>query len=121
MAPKRGESGEFAETISLDDVLGVFDRVEGPVVTSGDVADTLGCTTETARRKLKVLREQGVVDSRLAGRTTLWWRTDDARDEAPAAPLERITGLLTDEEADRAEADQREWRESFEREIGGER
>lgn len=119
MARKRGETGEFVEAITLDDVRGVFESVEGPIVTSGDIADALDCTTQTARRKLKQLREQGVVGSRLAGRTTVWWLTDEAS-EAPASPLKQITGLLTDEEADRAEARQREWRESFEAEISGE-
>jgi len=45
---------------------------------------------------------------------------DDGETAASASPLTEITGLLTDEEADRAEAKQREWRKDFETEIGGE-
>ena len=48
-----------------DRVLAVFDAVEGPVVTSGDVADKLDCTTEAPRRTLEQLREEG--PSRAAG------------------------------------------------------
>ena len=121
MARKRSQGGKFAEAVTLDDVLGVFERVEGPVVTSSDVADALDCTTETARRKLKQLRDEGLVDSRMAGRTTVWWLTDAAADErAPAVVLEGITGILDDEEADRFDERTHTFREEFDREIMGE-
>ena len=118
MARNRSAGGEFAEAVTLDDVLGIFERVEGPVVTSGDVADRLGCTTQTARRKLKQLRDEGQVGSRLAGRTTVWWLTDAAGEErAPASALEGITGLLDSEEADRSDERTAAFREEFDREI----
>lgn len=121
MARKRGASGEFAEAVTLDDVRGVFERVEGPIATSADVADALNCTTQTARRKLKQLRDEGVVASRLAGRTTVWWLTDAAGEQrAPAAALEGITGLLDDGQADRFDERTRAFREDFDREIMGE-
>lgn len=62
MSREREDSGQYAETVTLDDVLGVFETVEGPVVTSGDVAETLDCSRETARRKLR----------KTAGRV-VWW------------------------------------------------
>jgi len=74
---ERSESGQFVETVTLEGVLGVFDRVDGPVITSSDVADALECTTEAARQKLTRLYDQGRVDKRKTGRTTVWWRADD--------------------------------------------
>lgn len=73
---ERGASGQFVETVTLEDVLGVFDHVRGPVITSSDVAEVLDCTTEAARQKLTRLYDQGKVDKRKTGRTTVWWLVD---------------------------------------------
>lgn len=70
------EEGRFTETVSLEDVLSVFDDVEGPVVTSGDVADYLDCSRETARRKLRELEESGRASSRKTAGRVIWWLTD---------------------------------------------
>lgn len=71
---QRGETGQYVETVTQEDVLGVFSRVEGPVITSSDVADALDCSRETARRKLRELSEQGRVGNRETGRTVIWWQ-----------------------------------------------
>lgn len=77
MPRERGGSGQYVETISLDAVLDVFEAVDGPgVVLSADVADALGCSRETARRKLAYLYEQGVVDRRQVAKRNLYWRTE---------------------------------------------
>lgn len=70
--PNRTDGGEFATSVHRDDVLAVFEAVRGPVVTARDVAEELDCSAETARRKLTSLKEDGIVASRTAGRTTLW-------------------------------------------------
>lgn len=72
---ERSDSGTFVETVSLEDVLGVFDDVRGPVITSSDVADQLDCTTEAARQKLTRLYDRGEVDKRKTGRVVVWWHT----------------------------------------------
>jgi hypothetical protein len=72
-------TGLYTEKAPLGAVLNVFGRVRGPVVTSSDVAEHLDCTTETARRKLKQLSDQEVVDKRTTGRTTVWWPTGSER------------------------------------------
>lgn len=83
MGPReRSDSGTFVETVALEDVLGVFDEVRGPVITSSDVAGQLDCTTEAARQKLTRLYDQGEVDKRKTGRTVVWWHTDET---SPAA------------------------------------
>jgi biotin operon repressor len=81
MTRERGDTGRDTETVALDDVLGVFDAVEGPVVTSGDVAETLDCSRETARRKLRTLEERGHIASRKTAGRVVWWLADD-RDSA---------------------------------------
>lgn len=88
--PERGDAGQYTETVTLDDVLGVFATVEGPIVTSGDVADTLGCSRETARRKLRALQRRGHVDSRKTAGRVVWWLVDDpdrTREIDPDDPL----------------------------------
>lgn len=77
MSRERGDAGRYTETVTLDDVLGVFEAVEGPVVTSGDVAETLDCSRETARRKLRTLEEQGHVASRKTAGRVVWWVVDE--------------------------------------------
>lgn len=70
------EEGRFTENVSLEDVLGVFEQVRGPVVTSGDVADYLDCSRETARRKLRKLEDGNRVASRKTAGRVVWWLTD---------------------------------------------
>lgn len=76
MTRERDDTGQYVETVGLEDVLQVFDDVRGPVVTSSDVADALDCTTEAARQKLTRLYDRGVVDKRKTGRTVVYWRVD---------------------------------------------
>jgi response regulator of citrate/malate metabolism len=65
---EREDTGRFSETVTPDDVFGVFETVDGPVVTSGDIAEALDCSRETARRKLRTLEEHGRV---------VWWIVDE--------------------------------------------
>ena len=74
---EREDTGRYTETVTLDDVLGVFEIVEGPVVTSGDVAEVLDCSRETARRKLRTLEEQKRVASRKTAGRIVWWIVDE--------------------------------------------
>jgi hypothetical protein len=73
----RDENGQFADAIESADVLAVFDAVDGPVVTSTDVADVLGSTTEAARQHLNDLVSAGELRRRKTGRTVVYWQTDD--------------------------------------------
>jgi hypothetical protein len=81
---ERSDAGTFVETVTLGDVRDVFDEVRGPVITSSDVADALGCTTEAARQKLRRLVDRGELDRRKTGRTVVYWRAfDEGRRERP--------------------------------------
>ncbi|QLC35746.1 transcriptional regulator (plasmid) [Halarchaeum sp. CBA1220] len=82
MTRERSESGQYIETVTLENVRDVFDQVRGPVITSTDVAEALDCTTESARQKLTQLYDRGEVDRRKTGRTVVWWRTTDAEENA---------------------------------------
>lgn len=73
---EREDSGRYTETITLDDVFDVFETVDGPVVTSGDIAESLDCSRETARRKLRSLEEQKRVASRKTAGRVVWWIVD---------------------------------------------
>jgi hypothetical protein len=59
-----------------DDVLAVFEHVDGPAITSRDVAIVLGCSRAEARRQLADLHKQGAVRRRKSGSVVLWWRPD---------------------------------------------
>ena len=90
MSRERGDGGRYTETVSLDDVLGVFEAVDGPVVTSSDVADALDCSRETARRKLRALERQGRVAGRKTAGRVVWWTVetpDGSNDVDPEDPF----------------------------------
>ena len=74
---EREDTGRYVETVTLDDVFAVFEAVEGPVVTSGDVAEALDCSRETARRKLRTLEQQGRVAGRKTAGRVVWWVVDE--------------------------------------------
>lgn len=89
MSRERDDAGRYTESVHTADLLDVFDAVEGPVVTSGDVADRLGCSRETARRRLGDLEKAGRLASRRTAGRVVWWRTDDAdvgTDDTDAGP-----------------------------------
>lgn len=78
MGQNRDEHGQFSEEVTLSDVLGVFERVEGPVVTTGDVAAATGCSDDSARRKLEQLHDQGRVGRRKTAGRVVYWLLDAA-------------------------------------------
>lgn len=72
----RDEDGQFVETVDQEAVLSVFEAVAGPVVTTTDVSDVLGVSTESARQKLNELVEQGSLRRRKTGRTIVYWQVE---------------------------------------------
>lgn len=74
---RRDEAGQFAESVEDKDVLSVFDAVDGPVVTTTDVSDVLGISTESARQKLNGLVNQRELRRRKTGRTVVYWREEE--------------------------------------------
>ena len=82
MPRERGDDGQYTETAGGDDVLGVFDAVLGPVVTSADVAEELGFTRETARRKLNGLVDEQQLEKRKTAGRVVYWRTGEPDEPA---------------------------------------
>jgi HTH domain. len=93
MSRERGDSGRYTEAVGLDDVLGVFETVEGPVVTSGDIADAVDCSRETGRRKLARLEEQGRVASRKTAGRVVYWRVTSATGSEEIDPTDAFWEL----------------------------
>jgi hypothetical protein len=91
MVKERGGTGQYVETTTLDAVLGVFEDVRGPVVTSADVADALDCSRDTARRKLAELHREGEVDRRETAGRVVWWLPDGETAVDPEAQLKRLS------------------------------
>jgi len=67
MSRERTDSGQYAETVTIDRVRQVFSTIAGPVVTSADIASELGVTAEAARRKLNEFHDRGMLDKRKTG------------------------------------------------------
>ena len=76
MPREHGDDGTYVETVPLGRVLEVFDAVDGPVILSADVSDALGCSRETARRKLQQLHDRGDLARRKVSRRVIYWRTE---------------------------------------------
>lgn len=87
------EDNQFTGGVSIEDVLGVFNQVKGPVVTSSDVADYLDCSRETARRKLREFEEMHRVASRKTTECVGWWLTDTKNTEAKIDPTDPFWGV----------------------------
>lgn len=92
MSRNRDEHGQFTDQITLSDVLDVFDTVDGPVITSGDVASVTGCSNDTARRKLERLHERSRVGRRKTAGRVVYWR----RDESAPTPVDPDDPIFTD-------------------------
>ena len=105
MSRERTDSGQYAETVTIDRVRQVFTTVAGPVVTSADVASELGVTAEAARRKLNEFHTRGMLGKRkTAGRNIYWLQpagdVTDINPEDPVWGTDPITGGETVSEAD---------------------
>lgn len=71
------EEGRFVQKFDKEDVMKVFDMVEGPAIVAGDVAEAYDSGAETARRRLRELYADGRVEKRKARKRVLWWRADE--------------------------------------------
>ena len=105
MSRDRTESGQYAETVTVDRVRRVFAAVDGPAVTTADIAAELDVTAEAARRKLNELHTRGMLGKRkMAGRNLYWLEAEgDVADLNPDDPVwetEPVPGDETVSESD---------------------
>lgn len=118
MVREGSDGGTFRQRVTDSDVLEALREQPDPVATTGELAEVLGVSSETVRRHLTELHEQGLVDRKTVGaRAVVWWVLDVDDSTAPAAPLRRLVGLLDEEAAAAARERSREWREAFDAEI----
>lgn len=91
----RDEGGKFAEKVTKQDILKVFDDADEPVLSAIEIADVFNVTRQTITRRLDDMEEEGLVEKKQIGaRAVAWWAT-----VAPA---------LSPEAADRADVADRE-------------
>jgi len=93
-ARERDESGRYMADVTPEEVLGVFDSVEGPTITTSDVVDMFDCSREVARNRLNELVEREVVARRKSDRVVLWWQVGGDRETEN--PYLRGFGALAD-------------------------
>lgn len=77
MSREQNDTDPRAETVTPTDVLALFDAIEGPVLTVGDVEGVFDCSVETACRTLRTLEAQGFLACRTSGGKVVWWRIED--------------------------------------------
>jgi len=107
MSRERTESGQYAETVTIDRVRQVFDSVDGPAVTTADIAAELGVTAEAARRKLNELHSREMLGKRkTAGRNIYWLQAEsDATEINPDDPVWGTDPIAGDETVSEADID----------------
>ena len=66
------QSGRFSQVYTDEDFLNAIDELGEPG--TGEVAAEIGCSRDHARRRLRNLEQDGVVESRMVGTVILWRR-----------------------------------------------
>lgn len=96
MEPDRDEAGKFAPSVTDSDVLRALRAQRDPVATAGELADVLGVSSETVRRHLTELHEDGRVGRKTVGaRAVVWWPVDDRREDDDSEHEDPLFGLPT--------------------------
>lgn len=119
MSRGRDESGKFTSQTTERHILRAIRTHPEPVITAPELASMLDVSSETARRYLSTLHDDGVVCRKEVGaRAVVWWPADEHQNsDAPAAPLRNLVGLLDEDAAEQAEKRSQEWRERFDEDI----
>lgn len=74
---EREHPSRFEEQFSHDAILQAVAEAPWPVALASDVAESVGCSKQTARKKLNELHEAGRVEKRDAVTVTFWWVGED--------------------------------------------
>ena len=75
-AERDDDSGQYTETYPREDFL---DAVGDPSDMTGtqDVADAVGCSYESAYKKLRALADEEVIESKKVANTRVWFTTGE--------------------------------------------
>lgn len=100
---RRDESGRFADEVTDQEILKLFDKDNEAFLTAPEIADRFGVSRQAVNNRLKRMEEDGLVESKKAGASAVgWWATvaprlseeaqarADAADRAGAVPLDDL-------------------------------
>ncbi|MDY6765386.1 MAG: hypothetical protein SV377_06875 [Halobacteria archaeon] len=74
MSQPRNEKGHFEEKVTEQDILKVFDKVDEPVLTTSDVADSVEIGHDAVYTKLQKMHEKDLLGKKKTGaRSVVWW------------------------------------------------
>lgn len=76
----RNDTGEYSETYSPADILAAM-RDEAGLHSTLDIAQSVGCSRDTALRKLRRLEDEGAVSSEHIAGALVWTVTEALDDE----------------------------------------
>lgn len=80
---KRIETGEFAPEVGDEEILSVLTEANAPIVTATEIADEIDMTRQAITRRLKRMREEGLVERKEVGaRAVVWWLTESTEIES---------------------------------------
>lgn len=96
----RDEGGKFAEKVTKQDILKVFDTSDEPVLSATEIAEEFDVARQTVTRRLSEMEEEGLVEKKQMGaRSVAWWATvgpalsPEAAARADAADRENAVSL----------------------------
>jgi hypothetical protein len=75
-ADRDDDSGQYTEKYPTAEFLEAIDTADGMAGTQ-DVADAVGCSYETAYKKLRGLEDDGAVASQKVANARVWFRADE--------------------------------------------
>jgi Fic family protein len=71
----RNEEGQFKSEVSKDEILGMLEDSDDPVLTAKEISNELGVTSVTVNKYLKELQEEGLTERKQVGaRAVVWWK-----------------------------------------------
>lgn len=104
-ADRDDESGQYTEKYPTGRFLQAIDNVGGMAGTQ-DVADYVGCSYETAYKKLRTLEDSGSVNSQKVANARVWLRGDEQtpseqRETGESASADTVKGSTTPTDGER--------------------
>jgi predicted ArsR family transcriptional regulator len=110
-------SGGRPRTVTDDEIVRFLHESGERVLTTAEVAEGVDVSRRTAQRRLSALADEGRIGRKDVGaRGAVWWALAETPD-APAAPLQRLVGVLDTAAADSARERSEAWRESFDEDM----
>lgn len=66
-------------TVSDEEILRAIILAYPPALGTSDIAEEIGISRQATDRHLGRLEEEGLLESKKVGPSTIWWTTDDGR------------------------------------------